>query len=255
MRRYHNYNNVNIKNLITKKIIDLIFFQPIVIIESQPSSSAQTSVEGSHGNLSCRPKDFLTNVISINNQVRNGVIMIIVKSCQNSKKNGTQILIKVIFLPLRFQECHPFPRLALYHQLIQPLLVLLHSNWPLHLSSWLHRCQPSPTLPRPLLIPQPRNCQVPKMVNRFQFVHHQVKYQTKGIWTKQKKKFIFRLHYSWISYHFDFTLRFSSWCGRVSFCCHLFANDAVFNYALFKWGKAWHLQDKHQDNVSQCRRK
>ena len=62
------------------------FFQPIVIIESQPSSSAQTSVEGSHGNSSCRPKDFLTNVISINNQVRNGVIMIIVKSCQNSKK-------------------------------------------------------------------------------------------------------------------------------------------------------------------------
>ena len=151
------------------------FFQPIVIIESQPSSSAQTSVEGSHGNLSCRPKDFLTNVISINNQVRNGVIMIIVKSCQNSK-NGTQILIKVIFLPLRCQECHPFPRLVLYHQLIQPLLVLLHSNWPLHLSSWLHRCQPSLTLPRPLLIPQPRNCQVPKMVNRFQFVHHQVKY-------------------------------------------------------------------------------
>ena len=161
----------------------LIFFQPIVIIESQPSSSAQTSVEGSHGNSSCRPKDFLTNVISINNQVRLWCNYDNCQVMQNSKMNWNQILTKTILFPFRFQECHPFPRLVPYHQLIQPLLVLLHSNWPLHLSSWLHRCQPSPTLPRPLSIPQPRSCQVPKMVNRFQFVHLQVKNQTKGIST------------------------------------------------------------------------
>ena len=58
---------LNCNNNITR--MTFYQLQPIVIIENQPSSSAHSSVGGSHGNASCRPKDFLTNVITINNQV------------------------------------------------------------------------------------------------------------------------------------------------------------------------------------------
>ena len=57
--------------LIKVQLINInIPLQSIVIIENQPSSSAHSPTGASHGNACCRPKDFLTNVITISNQVR-----------------------------------------------------------------------------------------------------------------------------------------------------------------------------------------
>ena len=75
LSKYNDKLVLHIRFSIKMQLVHInIHLQSIVIIENQPSSSAHSPTGGSHGHASCRPKDFLTNVITINNQVRTSFI-------------------------------------------------------------------------------------------------------------------------------------------------------------------------------------